>query len=169
MHMSGSTLTSNASNTTDRQLVTFLLDREEYGVPILSVREINRMMEITTVPHSPRDVLGVINLRGKIIPVVDLRRRFGMGEPTTADLDQRIVVLELETRSVGFVVDSVGEVLRVGADRLDTAPTVATSGGADFVDGIAKLEDRLVIILDPNKLISAKELAKIDTPPALAA
>ena len=106
------------------QLVTFHVGKEEFGVDILAVREINRMMAITRVPHAPEFVEGVINLRGQVIPVVDVRSRFGLAA-AEHDKNTRIVVVELPGKVVGFLVDSVSEVLRVSAALVEPAPAIA--------------------------------------------
>jgi purine-binding chemotaxis protein CheW len=133
------------------QLVTFEVANEEFAVDILSVQEINRMMELTRVPQSPPDVEGVINLRGKIIPVIDLRKKFGM--PNTEKTDQnRIVVVEVQKKMLGFIVDRVHEVKRIDSSVVEPAPAMVCSINADFIKGVGKLEDRLLILLDIEKL-----------------
>ena len=143
------------------QLVTFEVGSEEFAVNILVVQEINRMMRITEVPQSPTCVEGVINLRGQIIPVVDLRQRLGL--PTTEyGSMSRIVVVEVSGRTIGFTVDRVNEVLRISSSIVDAAPGVVTKVDSQFIAGIGKLEDRLVILLDLDKLLSVDELRGID-------
>lgn len=133
------------------QLVSFVIGSEEFAIPILSVQEINRMMEITRVPKSPQFVEGVINLRGKIIPVVNLRSRFGK-EVIEAGNDSRIVVVEVEGRVIGFTVDRVNEVLRIGSDIVEDAPAMVAGIDSEYVQGVGKLEDRLLILLDLSRL-----------------
>ncbi len=141
------------------QLVSFEIGTEEYAIPILAVQEINRMMSITRVPNSPPSVEGVINLRGRIIPVVDLRKRFGLSEVEDS-ADARIIVVEVgqQGRVLGFMVDRVNQVLRLARDIVDPAPSVAGAAGADFVEGVGKLEDRLLILLDLDRLFADTEL-----------
>lgn len=143
------------------QLVSFVVGNEEFAVPILTVQEINRMMQITRVPQSPMFVEGVINLRGRIIPVIDLRRRFGL-ETQNHNSDSRIIVVEVEERTLGFVVDKVQEVLRIEQRVVEAAPDMVTSLQSEYIDGIAKLEDRLLILLNLNRLFSGTQLAEID-------
>lgn len=133
------------------QLVTFEVADEEFAVDILQVQEINRMMALTRVPQSPPEVEGVINLRGRIIPVLDLRKRFGLG---TANRNEhnRIVVVEVHGRVLGFIVDRVHEVLRINSSIVEPAPTMVCSIDSDFIAGVGKLEDRLLILLDLGKL-----------------
>ncbi len=143
------------------QLVTFNVGEEEFGVEILAVREINRMMEITRVPHAPPFVEGVINLRGRVIPVVDLRKRFGLGA-IERDKNTRIVVVELGDKVVGFLVDSVSEVLRVPEDLVEPPPPIVGGIDREYLDGVVKLEDRLLILLDLKKLLGSDEQEELE-------
>lgn len=142
------------------QLVTFHVGDEEFGVEILEVREINRMMEITRVPHAPDFVEGVINLRGQVIPVVDLRKRFGL-QAVERDKSARIVVVELGERVVGFLVDSVSEVLRVSRNLVEPPPPIVGGIDAAYIEAVVKLEDRLLILLDLRKLLSRGEAQEL--------
>ena len=141
----------NSGGIAQLQLVTFEVADEEFAVDILKVQEINRMMSLTRVPQSPPEVEGVINLRGRIIPVLDLRKRFGLG---TANRNEhnRIVVVEVHGRVLGFIVDRVHEVLRISSSIVEPAPTMVCSIDSDFIAGVGKLEDRLLILLDLGKL-----------------
>jgi purine-binding chemotaxis protein CheW len=138
------------------QLVTFSIGEEEFGVDILKVQEIIRTMEITRVPRAPEFVEGVINLRGKVIPIIDLRRRFGL---PTRDHDQhtRIIVIEISNMIVGFVVDSVSEVLRIPEGTVEPPPPVVSGLESEYISGVGKLEDRLLILLDLDRLLSSDE------------
>jgi purine-binding chemotaxis protein CheW len=138
------------------QMVSFVIDREEFGVEILRVQEIIRLVEITRVPHAPAFVEGVINLRGKIVPVIDLRKRFHLAT-RDADKDTRIIVVELADRVVGFMVDSVREVIRVDRDVIEPPPDLAIGIDAHYITGVAKLDDRLLIILDLDEVLTAEE------------
>ncbi|MBX3352261.1 MAG: chemotaxis protein CheW [Phycisphaeraceae bacterium] len=151
----------NGGDSGQLQLVTFDVAGEEFAVDILAVREINRMMSLTRVPNSPAEVEGVINLRGKIIPVIDLRRRFGMDQ-TQHSQDSRIVVVEVLERVVGFIVDRVHEVLRIEKSIVEPAPEMVCSIDSDFIAGVGKLEDRLVILLDVVKLFGDALMHKLD-------
>jgi len=153
----------NQTNTDSKQLqlVSFEVGEEEYAVPILSVQEINRMMQITRVPQSPSFVEGVINLRGKIIPVIDLRKRFGLPELENTD-DERIIVVEIASRVIGFTVDRVNEVLRINSNIVEPPPSMVCGMDTDYVQGVGKLEDRLLILLHLGKLFTADEFAEID-------
>ena len=150
------------------QLVSFVVGDEEFAVPILSVQEINRMMQITRVPQSPPFVEGVINLRGRIIPVIDLRKRFGMGKLEDTS-DVRIIVVEVSNRVIGFTVDRVNEVLRVSADIVEPPPQMVTGVDSDYVQGVGKLDDRLLILLNLDRLFSDEEMAEVDLATSQAA
>jgi len=156
------------ANSDQLQLVTFDVAGEEFAVDILTVREINRMMTLTRVPNSPPEVEGVINLRGKIIPVIDLRRRFGLTQSDHSQ-DSRIVVVEVSERVVGFIVDRVHEVLRIQKSIVEPAPEMVCSIDSDFIAGVGKLEDRLVILLDVAKLFADGIMKKLDRVAAGAA
>lgn len=152
------TVENQASGESQLQLVTFEVAGEEFAVDILRVQEINRMLPMTRVPQSPPEVEGVINLRGKIIPVVDLRKRFGM-EPTERGDASRIIVVEVHGRTLGFVVDKVNEVLRISSKIVEPAPAMACSIQSDFIEGVGKLQDRLLILLNLQKLFGAEMAA----------
>jgi purine-binding chemotaxis protein CheW len=142
--------------------LTFTLDKEEYGIGILKIKEIIGMMPITPVPRTPEHVKGVINLRGKVIPVVDLRLRFGMD---AIDYNERtcIIVVEIEGQSgtvmIGTVVDSVSEVLNIKGDDIEDTPTFGTRLNTDYILGMAKMEGGVKILLDIDKVLSHDELA----------
>jgi len=138
------------------QFVSFIVADEEFGVDILTVQEIIRPVEITRVPHAPDFVEGVINLRGRILPIIDLRTRLGFPE-RDRDEDTRILVVELEDQTVGFVTDSVREVLRVEESTIEPAPDLAVNIDTHFLRGVAKLEDRLLILLDLDGIFSEEE------------
>ena len=135
------------------QLVTFRIGEEEFGVDILSVQEIIRLMQITMVPHAAAFIEGVINLRGKVIPVVNMRTRFSM-PALEHDGNTRIVVMEFNQKIVGFLVDGVSEVLRIPASTVEPAPPVVCGIGSEYIRGVGKLVDRLLILLDLDTLLS---------------
>lgn len=139
------------------QLVTFSIGEEEFGVDILKVQEIIRTMEITKVPKAPDFVEGVINLRGKVIPIIDLRRRFGLSSKEH-DKHTRIIVIEINNMIVGFVVDSVSEVLRIPAGTVEPPPAVVAGMESEYISGVGKLQDRLLILLDLDRLLSNDDL-----------
>ena len=130
----------------EEQYVIFRLNAEHYGVDILSVQEIIRPPKITKLPNLPPHVLGVVNLRGNIIPIVDLKARFRL-ENSRSDDEQRVIVLRIDEKLMGIQVDEVQEVLRLKTDQVEQAADICTTVDREFVAGIAKLEDRLVILL----------------------
>jgi purine-binding chemotaxis protein CheW len=135
------------------QLVTFKLGSEEFALDILLVQEINRRVEITKVPKTPEFVEGVINLRGKIVPVLDLRKRFGLvGREFTAQ--SRIIVVNIDKRVLGLMVDSVSEVLRIPRHTVEPPPPIVAGIDATYIKGIGKFEGRLLILLDLGKVLS---------------
>ena len=137
------------------QYVSFTLHGEEYGVSILGVHEIIRYQELTRVPQSPVFVEGVLNLRGQVIPVVNLRKKFGLpeSEPTNST---RIMVVDLDGKTIGMVVDEVKEVQLIESESISEAPPMGTTVNTEFILCIAKLEDHLKILLDVNKVLSEK-------------
>lgn len=141
--------------TRDLQIVGLRVGRETYGVPISIVREIVRVPEITAVPNAQKHVEGVINLRGKIISVVDLRKRFGEVEIAASKKD-RIVVVELENRTIGLIVNAASEVLKIPPSDIEPPSSVFLGSEVDYVTGIGRLPNRLVILLDMNKLLSSE-------------
>ena len=144
----------------EEQVVVFTLAGESYGVDIATVHEIIRMQHVTRVPRAPEFVEGVTNLRGRVIPVVDLRRRFGLAiAENTAST--RIVVVEIGDHTIGAVVDSVSEVLRIPADSIELPSPVITTVDSDYLRGIAKLDGRLIILLSLDKVLSADNLESL--------
>lgn len=140
----------------EMQLVTFNLGKEEFAVPILQIQEINRLTEITRVPKSPDFVEGVINLRGKVIPVIDLRKRFGLPQGELGKY-ARIIVVNMDSRMLGLIVDSVSEVLRLSEDAIEPPPPVVAGIDSEYIRGLGKMEGRLLILLDLNKILTKEE------------
>jgi len=134
------------------QLVTFMLANQEYAVDILKVQEINRIAEITKVPNSPPYMEGVINLRGKVIPVINLRTKMGFSEKKIDD-NSRIIVMDINGITKGLLVDSVSEVLRIPAEIVEPPPPMTSDTNKDIIKGIAKLKDRLVILVEIDRMI----------------
>jgi len=133
-------------------IVGFQVGRETYGVPITSLHEIVRVPEITAVPDAPEYMEGVINLRGKIVSVIDLRKRFGERE-VSANRGNRILVVEHHGRLSGLIVDSASEVLKIPASEIEPPPAVLQDGGLNCVTGLGKYRNRLIMLLDMNKLL----------------
>ncbi len=143
------------------QLVSFKIGNEEFGVNILNVQEINKMTQITKVPNAPDFVEGVINLRGKIIPVIDLRTRLKL-DKKEHDKDTRIIVVEISNKTVGFIVDAVREVLRVPVSITEAPPEIVTGIDSEFIKSVGKLDDRLLILIDLNKIITNVEKQELE-------
>ncbi len=146
----------------EQQLVVFDLNEEAYGVDIESVREIIRLQEITRVPRTPDFVEGVINLRGKVIPVVELRKRFGL-PVQDRNSDNRIVNVDIGGQEIGMVVDAVTEVLRISSDSVEPPSSVITTADSGYLKGIAKLDDRLIIMLDLDQVLSTEEQSALSS------
>ena len=148
-------------NKNEIKLVVFKLAEEEFGAPIHQVREIHRLVEITRVPRAPRFIEGVINMRGKVMPVIDLRKRFDL--PMNApEEQQRIMEVEVEGQVISMIVDAVTEVISVGVDAIEQPPAMIADIGGDYLTGVAKLPGRIVILLNFNKILSAHEAHQIE-------
>jgi len=145
-------------------LATFFLDREEYGVDVRLVQEIRRVTEITQVPRAPEFIKGVINLRGRIIPVIDLKKKLGLGEVGVTKLS-RIVVVTLKGRLLGLLVDGASQVLKVPVSLIEPAPEEVVQKGGDYLRGVAKLEGRLIILIELPTVL-AVELSEAAAAPA---
>ena len=145
----------------DLQVVGFRIGNETYGVRIGAVREIVRVPEITSVPSAPDLIEGVINLRGKIIPVMDLRKRFGQTE-VSHDKKNRILVVELENKLIGLIVNAASEVLKISPSEIEAPSTVFAEGESSYVTGVGKLKGRLIILLDITKLLHRPEFKRLE-------
>jgi purine-binding chemotaxis protein CheW len=143
-----------------QKYLTFVLGHEEYGLEILKVREIISVMEITQVPHVPPYIKGVINLRGKVIPVMDLRLKFGM-EPLEYNRETCIIVINMGGVVLGIVVDTVAEVLDIHETDIDPPPSFGTAVRTDFILGMGKVKGKVKILLDIEKVLSAEEMEAV--------
>jgi len=152
----------------ETHIVGFQVGRETYGVPITSLHEIVRVPEITAVPDAPSYVEGVINLRGKIVSVVDLRKRLGRPAPEVHRRN-RILVVEHRGRLAGMIVDSASEVLKIPESEIESAPAMMQESGLECITGLGKYQGRLIILLDVNKLLEVRETEKKETAPEPAA
>ncbi len=144
----------------DLHLVGFRVGRETFGVPIHMVHEIVRVPDVTAVPEAPDYIEGVINLRGKIVSVIDLRKRFGEKQ-ITVDRKNRVMVVEVEKKLVGLIVDSASEVLKIPASEIENPPNVFEEGDLNYVTGVGKLNGRLIILVDLTKILQRGELKRI--------
>jgi purine-binding chemotaxis protein CheW len=144
------------------QLVSFELDHEEYGVDVLSVREIIRLPEITKMPNTPSYIDGIINLRGTVVPIISLRRRFGLMD-TDSSRSSRILVMEAGGSLTGFVVDAVAEVIRISSGEIQPPPAITHGNAAqDCITGVVNHGEHLLIVLDLNLLFSDQDLSAIN-------
>ena len=148
------------------QLVSFQVGGEEFGLDILRVQEIIRLQPLTRVPDSHKSMEGVMNLRGRIIPVIGLRKRFGL-EQVPTDRQNRIVVVEVGDAVLGLIVDSVSEVLRIPAGSIDPPPNLGKVQ-QEYVSGVAKIDDRLLILLDMDRLMSGEDFTNVSAAPELS-
>lgn len=139
------------------QLVSFTLAKELYGIEITKVREIILITDITRIPETPDYLKGLINLRSSVIPVIDLRARFGIAENEWTD-ESRIMVVQARGKTIGIMVDAVSEVLRVKQEQIAPPPPTVAGLGRDYLNGLVKLDDRLLILLDIDKIFAAEEI-----------
>ncbi|QNO16439.1 chemotaxis protein CheW [Alkalicella caledoniensis] len=144
----------------EQKFVIFKLETEDYGIDILKVQGIERMLPITRVPKTPSFVEGVCNLRGSIVPVVDLRKRFNIQEKNH-DENTRIIVVHMEELKVGLIVDSANDVITINSEDIEPTPSVIDSIDNKFISGVGKLKDRLIIILDLLKILNKEEIIEI--------
>jgi len=145
---------------TAEQWVTFYLDNEKYGIKVMQVQEVLRVSEIAPVPGAPDYVLGIINLRGNVVTVIDTRKRFGLSENELSD-DTRIVIIEAENQVVGILVDSVAEVVDLLATDVETAPNVGNDESSKYIQGVCSLENELLILIDVFKLLTDEEWSEV--------
>jgi purine-binding chemotaxis protein CheW len=139
-----------------RQLINFSVGEGEYGLELMRVKEVIRMRETTWLPKAPSFVKGIINLRGDVIPIIDLRDKFGL-ESREDTLQTRVIVVEMEGRLMGLVVDSASQVVRIPADQIDPPPPVPGGFSQELITGVGKLEDRLVVLLNADAILTVDE------------
>jgi purine-binding chemotaxis protein CheW len=152
-------MSDDETDTTDhRQCVTFRLEEEIYGINVMLVQEVLRVTEIAPVPGAPAYVIGIINLRGNVVTVIDTRMRFGLNAKEMDD-STRIVIIETDSQTVGIVVDSVAEVVDIYTKDIETAPNVGNDETARYIEGVVSRDDDLLILVDLNKLLSEDEWA----------
>ncbi|MFQ3250090.1 MAG: purine-binding chemotaxis protein CheW [Glaciecola sp.] len=156
MSQDRTTMTASDPNDEVLQWVTYRLDEETYGINVMQVQEVLRYTEIAPVPGAPDYVLGIINLRGNVVTVIDTRSRFGL-PPTDITDNTRIVIIESDEQVVGILVDSVAEVVYLRSSEIDSAPNVGTEESAKFIQGVSNRSGQLLILVDLNKLLSEDE------------
>ena len=157
-------MASNAASNVDDtmlQWVTFRLENETYGVNVMQVQEVLRYTEIAPVPGAPSYVLGIINLRGNVVTVIDTRNRFGLVPAEVTD-NTRIVIIEAESHVVGILVDAVAEVVYLRQSEIETAPNVGNDESAKFIQGVCHKNDQLLILVDLDKLLTDEEWAEME-------
>ncbi len=142
------------------QLISFVVGDEEYGLDILRVQEVIRLREITRLPKAPSFVKGIINLRGDVIPIVDLRDKFGL-EHREYTAMTRVIVVDVEGRLIGMVVDAASQVVRIPDDQIDEPPPIAGGMSTDYIKGVGKLDDRMVILLNIDRILSQEEKVQL--------
>ncbi|MGE0679651.1 MAG: chemotaxis protein CheW [Candidatus Binatia bacterium] len=145
----------------DNQYLTFTLGEEEYGIDILKVQEIKGYSAVTRIPRSPAYVKGVMNLRGTIVPVIDLRTKFGL-EPTAYDQFTVIIVVVVQGRAMGLIVDTVSDVLNIPASDVQPTPELSSDMDTNFIAGMGKAGDKLIILLDVHKVLGVEELRALE-------
>ena len=141
------------------QWVTYHLEEEVYGINVMQVQEVLRLTEIAPVPGAPDYVLGIINLRGNVVTVIDTRRRFGLMSKEPDDVS-RIIIVEVNGNVIGMLVDSVAEVVYLHQSEIDTAPNVSNDDSSRFIQGVCSRDERLLILVDVNKLLTEDEIAE---------
>lgn len=153
--------TAQAADDQVLQYVTFKLDHETYGINVMQIQEVLRYSEIAAVPGAPDYVLGIINLRGNVVTVIDTRRRFGLPEAEVTD-QTRIVVIEVDSQVVGVLVDSVAEVVHLRQSEIETAPNVGNDESAKFIQGVCNKNGELIILVEFEKMLTEEEWAELD-------
>ena len=145
----------------EEKYLAFILDNESYGIEILRVREIIGLMDVTTVPQTPEYMKGVINLRGKVIPVIDLRLKFSMQEKEHTD-ETCVIVVEVNNTSIGIIVDSVSEVLEITRGEIEESPHFGQDIDTSYIMGLGKVKEKIVILLDIEEILSSEELDMVN-------
>lgn len=153
-------VSADSSNKEILRWVTFHLGNEVYGVNVMQVKEVLRYTEIAPVPGSPEYVLGIINLRGNVVTVIDTRMRFGLEYAPVTD-NSRIVIIEAEKQVVGILVDSVAEVVDLNSSDIDPAPNIGTEESAEFIKGVSNRNNELLILIDLNRLLNDEEWEEV--------
>ncbi len=153
-------MTEQAKNS-ETQLVVFIMENEEFACSINNVREVLKMVRVTPLPRSLDFVEGVINMRGEVIPVIDLRRRFGLPDAERT-ADSRIIIVEVGELMVGLIVDSVSEVTSLPNEQIQEAPSQVAGGKTDLIKGVGKIDDRMLIILDLDRILTSDEQVALD-------
>ena len=155
---------TNETQTDDsggRELLTFTLGKEEYGIDILKVQEIRGYDAVTTIANSPEFIKGVINLRGIIVPIIDMRIKFNLGNVTYNELTV-VIILNVASRVMGMVVDGVSDVITLTAEQLKPAPEFSSTLGAQYITGLGTVDDRMIIVMDIEKLMTSRDMDLVE-------
>ena len=150
-----------AANTGGRELLTFTLGSEEYGIDILKVQEIRGYDAVTTIANSPEFIKGVINLRGIIVPIIDMRIKFNLGNVTYNELTV-VIILNVANRVMGIVVDGVSDVITLTAEQLKPAPEFSSTLGAQYITGLGTVDGRMIIVIDIEKLMTSRDMDLVE-------
>ena len=153
--------TKSAGEIAGNEFLAFTLGKEEYGIDILKVQEIRGYEAVTRIANAPEFIKGVVNLRGIIVPIVDMRIKFNLGEPTY-DQFTVVIILNISGRVMGMVVDSVSDVITLTADQVKPAPEMGTAFNTDYLIGLGTLDERMLILIDIDKLMSSAEMGLIE-------
>jgi purine-binding chemotaxis protein CheW len=151
----------STADSAGNEFLAFTLGKEEYGIDILKVQEIRGYEAVTRIANAPEFVKGVVNLRGIIVPIVDMRIKFNLGEPTY-DQFTVVIILNISGRVVGMVVDSVSDVITLAPEQIKPAPEMGTAFNTDYLIGLGTLDQRMLILIDIDKLMSSAEMGLID-------
>jgi len=143
------------------QLISFIVGDEEYGLDILRVKEVIRIRDITRLPRVPSFVKGIINLRGDVIPIIDLRDKFGLENREYTDMT-RVIVVDIDEKLVGMVVDAASQVVRIPTDQIEPPPPIVGGLSAEYVRGVGKLDERLVILLNIDRILTQEEKVELE-------
>jgi purine-binding chemotaxis protein CheW len=150
-----------AANTGGRELLTFTLGNEEYGIDILKVQEIRGYDAVTTIANSPEFIKGVINLRGIIVPIIDMRIKFHLGNVTYNQLTV-VIILNIASRVVGIVVDGVSDVITLAAEQLKPAPEFSSSLDTQYITGLGTVDERMIIVMDIERLMTSRDMDLVE-------
>jgi len=157
-----------AATQDEQQLAVFSVGFEEYAIDIMQIMEIIRPQKVTRIPNAPKVVEGVINLRGRVVPIVDLRKKFG-ADPDAADPKKvRIIILRITDKVLGAVVDEVAEVIYMKMDQIESTPDAVKGVDSEYLKGVGKLGERLIVVLDVDRLLSTEEIRQLGTVEAMA-
>lgn len=149
-------------NSTEKQYVVFMVGNEEFGVNIKQTKEIISATNLTFIPNAPDFVNGVINLRGEIVPVVDLHKRLSLQKKEEQEVEEKIIIVELDSNLIGMKVKDVKEIIRLNENDIGKAPEITQGINRKYVSGVGKLDERLLILLDLNRILSRQEIEEID-------